>query len=175
MGTFQPGATGLYTLKIENTRTLTSSTLLYNYIDNIDLKPILTTFNLTSNCNVPCSSGAQKLFSISAGFANGGKDYWIWFTLSGTYPGFDWNGNYFPLNQDALFWWGLSNPGFAGSSGFFGTLSGSGSASATLTLPSDPGGSLVGFPIHFIYVLLSPGHQPPVLSVSNQVHLKYIP
>ncbi|MHC4941786.1 MAG: hypothetical protein ACYTG7_02080 [Planctomycetota bacterium] len=170
-----PPTTGLYNLKIENTRGLSSSTLLYNYIDNISLDPIFTPFSVLGNCNVPCSKGGQKTLSISAGFGIGKKDYWIWLTMSGTYPGFNWSGQYIPLNMDPLFWWGIQTPDFPGSTGFYGTLNAGGTAVATITLPADPSGMLVGYPIHFVYVLLSKGHQPPALDVSNPVHLKYCP
>jgi len=115
------------------------------------------------------------MLSISAGFGHGGKDYWIWFTLSGSYPGFSWGGRYFPLNQDPLFWFGIQNPNFGGSTGFVGKLAGSGTAVATLALPKDPSMSLVGYPIHFAYVLFAGGLKPPPDMVSNPVHVKYVP
>jgi hypothetical protein len=175
MGSFVPPTTGVYNLKIENTRGLTSSTLLYNYIDNISLKPLATPFSITGDLNVPCIGGGQKTLSISAGFGIGKKPYWIWFTISGSYPGFNWSGQYIPLNQDPLFWFGIQNPNFPGSVGFYGHLNAGGTAVANITLPSDPSGMLVGWPIHFVYVLLSDGHVPPALDVSNPVHLKYCP
>jgi hypothetical protein len=174
-GSYVPAVTGNYKLNIENTRGTTASTCIFNYIDNISLAPVYSTFTMTGNNNVPCSTGGQKILSISAGFGTGKKDYWIWFTVSGTYPGFDWAGLYFPLNQDPLFWWGLQYPDFPGSAGFYGTLNAGGTAVATITMPSDPGGKLVGYPIHFIYVLLTKGHTAPPLAVSNPLHLKYCP
>ncbi|MFH2001511.1 MAG: hypothetical protein ABIK28_17645 [Planctomycetota bacterium] len=174
-GSFVPPSTGLYTLKVENTRSLASSTLLYNYIDNISLRPFYSTFNISGKPNISCISGGYVLFSISAGFGNGGKDYWIWFNVSGTYPGFTWNGLNFPLNQDLLFWMGIQYPSFPGTTGFFGTLSGSGSGVATMSFPKNLDQSLLGIPINFIYVLLSPGLQPPALAVSFPVHVKYCP
>jgi hypothetical protein len=174
-GTFTPATTGQYKLKIENTRNTTASTCIFNYIDNISLKPEYSKFVLAGDCNIPCMGGGQKTLSISAGFGIGKKPYWIWFNVSGTYPGFNWSGHYIPLNQDPLFWWGIQSPNFPGSVGFYGTLNAGGTAIATITLPSDPGGLLVGYPINFIYVLLSDGHQPPALAVSNPLHLKYCP
>ncbi|MHC4941784.1 MAG: hypothetical protein ACYTG7_02070 [Planctomycetota bacterium] len=174
-GNYVAPASGLYTLRIENTRGEEASTCLYNYIDNISLKPFSATFSIVGEGNIPVTTGLNTLFSVTAGFGNGVKDYWIWFSVSGTFPGFSWSGYFIPLNQDPLFWWGLQNPNFPGSSGFFGTLSSSGSAFASLTMPPDPTGSLVGFPIHFACVILSSGHKPPVQDVSNPVHVKYCP
>jgi len=48
-------------------------------------------------------------------------------------------------------------------------------ATANLAMPADTGYTLVGIPFHFACVLLSPGQQPPALSVSKPVHLKYCP
>jgi hypothetical protein len=79
------------------------------------------------------------------------------------------------LNQDVLFKWGLANPGFPGSGGFLGKLSGSGSAMATLALPPDPTQMLVGYPIHLAAVMTSPGPSLPILGTTNPVHVKYVP
>lgn len=171
-GTYTPPSDGMYTLYIENTRDDVSSTCIYNYIDNISLKPGAYSFIVSMGKNIPCATGGNVNLSISAGFGNGGKDYWIWFTASGTYPGFKVSGLQVPLNQDAFFNWGLANPILPG---FIGKLSFSGSAMATLVMPPDPGMMLKGFPIHFAYVLTSPGPSLPVLDVSNPVHIKFVP
>ena len=174
-GTFTPPSDGLYTLYIENTRDDVSTTCLYNYIDSISLKPSSYNLIISVGENIPCATGGNVLLSISAGFGNGGKDYWIWMSFTGTYPGFKFNNVNVPLNQDFLFKWGLANPNFPGSSGFLGKLSGSGSAFASVILPADPGMTLVGLPIHFAYVITSPGPSLPLLDASNPVHIKYVP
>lgn len=174
-GTYVPATTGLYTLKINNTRGQSSSTLLYNYIDNVSIKPQYSTFNLNGDPNIPCISGGTRMLSISAGFAHKNKDYWIWMSASGTYPGFSWKGIDFPLNQDVLFWMGLSYPAFPGTTGMYGKLSGSGSGVANFNFPKNMDQSMVGFPINFIYVLLSPGLKPPPTAASFPIHVKYCP
>jgi hypothetical protein len=174
-GMYTPSSSGLYTLHIENTRDATTTSCLYNYIDNISLTPAVHNFIVSVGDNVSCSTGGNVLLSISAGFGHGGMDYWVWMSVTGTYPGFEVSGVQIPLNPDALFWWGISNPGFPGSSGFLGKLSMSGSGMATFSMPPDPGMTLLGFPFHFAGVFTSPGPSLPVLEVTNPVHIKYIP
>ena len=171
---YTPATSGNYTLLIENTRTLTSSTLLYNYIDNISITPFIWNFG-TDTMNIPCSTGGKVELSLKGGLANGNKDYWIWMSTSGSYPGIPVNGVQIPLNWDALLLYGLSNPGFAGSTGFIGKLSGFGLGEATLTLPADPSHMFVGFPIHMAYILTGPGPAMPITFASHPLHIKYCP
>lgn len=174
-GSYTPATSGLYLLHIENTRDEVTTTCLYNYIDNITLKPAAYTLIVSVGGNIPSATGGNVLLSISSGFGNGGKDYWVWMSITGTYPGFEVSGVQVPLNQDPLFWWGLSNPSFPGSTGFLGKLSVSGSGMASFLLPPDTGMALLGYPFHFACVLTSPGPSLPLLEVSNPVHIKYVP
>lgn len=174
-GTYTAPSSGLYTLYIENTRDDVSTTCLYNYIDDISLKPSAPELIISLGENIPCATGGNVLLSISAGFSNKGKDYWIWMSITGTYPGFKLNGVYVPLNPDVLFKWGLANPNFPGSSGFLGKLGNGGSAFASFFMPAEPSMMLLGFPIQFAYVITSPGPSLPLLDASNPVHIKYVP
>jgi len=165
---------GIYTLKIENTRSVASSTCIYNYIDNITLKP--SNQNLYADkVNIPCMTGDTVNLVLEAGAANAGKDYWVLFNYSGTYPGVDYSGINIPLNMDALFLFALNNPGFAGSSGMTGQLNATGYAPASIDMPVDYSLGLVGIPINFAYVLLQPGPSAPITYASIPVHVKYIP
>jgi hypothetical protein len=172
-GSFTPTETGVYILKIQNTRGLSSSSLLFNYIDNISVEPQVTDFG-TDRLNVACQSGCQVNFDVAAGAAYAGEPYWIWMSASGTYPGFDVNGITVPLNQDVLFFFGL-NQALPGATGFLGNLDVSGSASASFLFPADTRQILVGVPIHFAYVVTSAGPSLPVKFASCNVHVKYIP
>ncbi|MHC4943983.1 MAG: hypothetical protein ACYTG7_13290 [Planctomycetota bacterium] len=163
----------MYVLNIKNTRNLSSSTLLYNYIDNISIDPQVTDFG-TDRLNVTCQAGCQVNFDVDAGAAYAGEPYWIWLSASGTFPGFDLSGITVPLNQDILFLLGL-DPAFAGAVGFIGNLDVSGSASAALMFPADTREELVGIPIHFAYVVTSAGPSLPIKFASCNVHVKYIP
>jgi hypothetical protein len=173
-GDYTPIRTGLYTLHIENTKAQASSTCIYSYIDNISLVPAEPNL-ATDKINVPCDIGARVNFMLDAGAAHGNKDYWIWMSASGTYPGIPLGTVTVPLNYDALFAFGLLYPGFAGSTGFIGVLDGQGQAKAALLLPTDPHQSLVGFPLYFAYVVTAPGPSKPVSFASYPVHVKYIP
>ena len=173
-GYFTPTISGMYTLEIENTRNSVSSSTLYNYIDNITLKPYIYNFEVDTT-NVKCATGGTVNFICKGGFSNKKKDYWIWMSATGTYPGFSLNGFNVPLNWDVLLNFGLMNPTLPGAVGFFGQLDSFGMASASLTLPPDTGQYFVGFPISFAFVVTSPGPSLPLLYVSTPVHVKYVP
>lgn len=173
-GSFRPTTSGFYTLEIENTRSVASSTCIYNYIDNISLKP--SDLNLMADkVNIPCLTGDTVNFDLRAGAANAGKDYWVLFNYSGTFPGVNYSGINIPLNMDALFLFALKNPSFAGSTGMTGQLSPTGYAPASVDMPKDYSLGLVGIPINFAYVLLEPGPSTPITYASIPVHIKYIP
>jgi len=163
----------MHTLKIENTRNLTSSSLLYNYIDNISLIPVMPNLAV-SDMNIPCSTGKQVTFTIKAGLSNSGKPYMMWMSATGNFPGVMVQGQHIPLNMDALFLFGLSNPNFAGSTGFIGNLDFFGMASPTLTLPPDIHKNFEGIPIYFAYVITAPGPKLPISFVSTPVHINYL-
>ncbi len=128
-----------------------------------------------SDYNVSCSSGGTAQFRLFTANTYPGKDYWIWMSVSGTYPGIDLSGVTVPLNWDALLEYGLFYPNFPGSVGFLGKLDGFGQASASMTLPPDPNHIMVGLPLHFAFVITSPGPSMPIMAVSNPVHIKYCP
>lgn len=173
-GIFTPPSSGLYNLEIRNTRSVASSTCIYNYIDNISIMP--WNHNLSADTiNIPCETGCDVNFKLKAGGAQAGKDYWLLFNCSGTYPGITLNGINIPLNMDALFLFGLHNPGLPGTVGFVGQLDGTGKASASVAMPIDRGAVMIGLPISFAYVLLSPGPSTLITYSSIPVHIKYIP
>jgi hypothetical protein len=173
-GTYTPATTGLYALKIENTRDVASSTCIYNYIDNITLVPWSQTLKADVK-NIPCTTGGTVNFSLKAGAAQGSQEYWIWLNCTGTYPGINLSGITIPLNQDPLLDFGLCNPCFGGTVGFMGQLDAYGMGQASINLPVDGHQSLVGIPINFAYIVLSPGPSLPIKFASIPVHVKYIP
>ena len=164
----------MYTLKLENTRSLASNSQLYNYVDYIEMAPLFKNL-ATDETNIACSEGGTVNLLLAPGAAHGGKAYWIWMSVSGTYPGLFLGGMKVPLNWDALFLFTLSNPDFSGSQGFAGLLDGKGSASASLDFPADFQQNFVGFPIHFAYAVASAGPSMPLCFVSHPVHVKYVP
>jgi hypothetical protein len=171
---YQPPATGMYTLKLENTRSLASNSQLYNYIDYIELAPLFKNLEVDKT-NISCSEGATVNLLLSPGAAHGGKAYWIWMSASGTYPGVFLGGMNVPLNWDALLLFTLANPNFSGSQGFTGLLDGTGSASASLDFPTDSQQSYVGIPFCFAYGIASAGPSLTLSFVSHPVHVKYVP
>jgi len=164
----------MYTLKIENTCSLASSTKLYNYLDNIVVRPYLADFK-ADKLNVDCDTGGTVTFTLTGGFAAKKKDYWIWMSVGGTFPGTPLNGYTIPLNYDLLFKLSIMYPTFPGTTAFTGKLNAMGMAQATFTLPQDSTKSFVGFPINFAYVLMNSPMKLPIIHVSKPVHIKYVP
>ena len=138
------------------------------------MKPVVPNLEVT-DINISCATGGTVELKLRGGFANGGKDYWVWMSVTGNWPGIPLNGVTVPLNYDALTELGLIYPLFPGSTGFMGKLDFFGMATATLTLPSDPQQVLLGLPIQFAYVLLAPGPSLPLSYASTPVHVKYVP
>lgn len=174
-GSFTPPTTGIYTLRIENYRNVKADvSCLKNFIDNISLLPSQPDFEVSAT-NVDFDTGGAVDFSLHAGKDNGNMGYWIWMSVSGTYPGFNLTGQNVPLNWDALLEFGLYYPGFPGTVAFLGTLDGDGEGAASLTLPVNTDLLLSEMPIHFAYVVASSGFKLPVIYASMPVHVKYIP
>jgi hypothetical protein len=173
-GTFMPAASGLYDLYIENTCKIDPTEILYNYIDNITIKPEKPVLDI-EDINISCQTGGTATFDIKMGLANKNKEYWLWMSATGNHPGFKLSGLKVPLNWDVLLEFGLLNPGFPGSNGLIGKLDFFGMAQPELTLPPDPQLMMVGLPINFALVLTSPGHSLPITFVSVPVHIKYVP
>lgn len=125
--------------------------------------------------NIERFVGGTINMALNPGPAHAGKDYWIWMSISGTCPGFEFSGINVPLNQDILFQMGLMYPQFPGTIGIMGKLDGNGLASASFNLPTDRPNHLKDIPINFVYVLLSPGPSGPITFASTPVHIKYTP
>ena len=173
-GTFTPAQSGLFLLKVENTRSAAASTCLFNFIDNISLKPETPDFE-ADRLNVPCKKGAIVNFDLDAGPGFAGSPYWIWMSATGNWPGMTLNGVTVPLNWDLMTQFGLLNPAYAGFTDFLGALDGSGQAKASAILPVDTQLMFTGFPLCFAYVVCTPGPKMPVLYASLPVHVKYVP
>jgi hypothetical protein len=173
-GAYTPASSGLYTLQIENTSYQYSSTCIYSYLDNVSLEPDVSDLSADA-LNIPCDTGKLVNFQLSAGIQNAGKDYLVLMSISGTYPGITVSGVTIPLNYDTVFEMVLSNPSFPGATGFLGVLDSSGNASASMKCPIDTRMTFVGIPLHFAYVLPSPGPSLPLSYTSHAVHVKYIP
>ena len=173
-GTYTPAVSGMYTLHIENTCNLVATTDRHNYIDNISIKPETIELDI-EDINIPCQTGGTATFDIKMGLANKNKEYWMWMSATGTYPGFQLNGLEIPLNWDVLFEFGLFNSGLPGLSGLIGKLDFFGMAKPQITLPPDPQLMMVGFPFNFAFVLTAPGYSLPITFVSAPVHIKYVP
>lgn len=128
-----------------------------------------------SSPNIPCLTGAQVTFNLYAGMPYSNKNYWVWFNVTGLYPGFNVSGQHVPLNMDPLFNLCLQYPTFPGTTGFMGKFMLGGSAIAHIQMPADYSAALVGVPFNFLYVVTGPGPSLPIEFVSNPVNLKYSP
>jgi hypothetical protein len=164
-GTYTPAASGMYTLKIKNSRSAASSTLLINYLDTVLLapsNPMLSQDGYSFSCFIKTT----RNFELNAGSDYANHDYWMWMGISGTYPGLTVNGVEIPLNYDLLMLLGWLNPGLIGTS-FMGQLDANGKASASMELK--PNFELLGLEFYYTYVVLSSGGKLPVLAASNPI------
>ena len=168
-GTYYAPATGLYTLDIQNSNTLSATTNLINYIDNITLKPNDWTLGSDGN-NFSCLKPTTRTFTLKAGNQYANTPYWMWVGLSGTYPGMTVSGMHVPLNYDPLVMFNWINPGAIGT-GFYGTLDGNGNATAQLT--GITGLSWVYTNLYFAYVVLSPSGGFPIQMASNPINATF--
>lgn len=165
-GTYTPGKTGLYTLEIQNSRTLASSSLLHNYLDTVVVEPVNWMLG-SDGVTFAASTGSTRTFYLKGGPSYAGGDYWMWVGVSGTYPGMTVSGVNIPLNYDILVNLGWLAPGAIGS-GFMGKFDGNGEATASMTILPDM--SLVDLTLYYAYVILSPGGGLPVLAASNPIN-----
>ncbi|MBU0755982.1 MAG: hypothetical protein KJ645_12635 [Planctomycetes bacterium] len=171
-GTYTPATTGLYTLEIENTRNAVYRTDTTNFIDNIKLEPIDPMLSADKQI-LAIWNPTDITMDLAAGPAFANRNYWMFLGYTGTFPGVNLSGINIPLNFDALFELGLSYPGILpGTSGFFGTLNGSGEAEAFFTW--NPSADFMGLTLYFSYVVLSPGGGLPILAASNPVNLTVV-
>ncbi|MEM7310225.1 MAG: hypothetical protein AAF682_26355 [Planctomycetota bacterium] len=120
------------------------------------------------------AGGGSQSLSLNAGLENAGRTYAFAGTVSGTSPGFPFGGLAIPLNPDGYFNF-LINKGFLGSTPFgatfSGTLSTSGKASATWTIPAD--NSLIGLTAQHVYGVFDP--LPVLADISNPWPVQILP
>ena len=101
------------------------------------------------------TAGGTIEFSLNAGTANGGRNYFLLGSASGTEPGLALpGGGVLPLNRDALFDYILGNHNSPMLDSFRGILDSDGKALATLNAPSVT--LAAGSTVHFAYTTESP-------------------
>lgn len=109
------------------------------------------------------SAGGSQTIAIQPGTNFAGMFHLLLGTLSGTTPGVSIESNVLPLNIDVYFLQTLTSPNAPPLAGSFGVLDGSGTASASFTLPPSGNPVLVGLTVNHAYVVLD--LQPTLLSV----------
>ncbi len=115
------------------------------------------------------ATGGSQVFNIDAGDAHADKTYLVLGSLAGTSPGFPAGDVVIPLVVDNYFLQTLNQPNtFIANS--FGTLDGSGQATATLSVPP---GVPAGSTAHHAYVVFDPFPTP--VFASNPVPLTIVP
>jgi hypothetical protein len=97
--------------------------------------------------NLSVATGGVQQLALDAGAAHAGKLYFVLGSLSGSSPGFVFDGLTIPLNVDDYFLLTLTRPGASPLSSSLGVLSASGTATASLTLPQ-LGPAAVGLRVH---------------------------
>lgn len=109
---------------------------------------------LARPASLPATGGSQQ-FGLDAGSANGNAIYLLAGTLSGTRPGFVYEGKTIPLNQDVWFQLSLGAANSSVYPGSFGFLDAQGRANAAFQFPSGIGG-FGGALFHHAFVVIDP-------------------
>jgi hypothetical protein len=110
-----------------------------NSIIRISGFPAPTSFPLAANTGVVSAAfGGVVTFTLLPGTAFAGSGYALLIGASGSAPGFTLDGIPIPLNPDDLTSVGLSLANTSTFQNFVGTVSGGGSATATLVAPTIP-------------------------------------
>jgi len=144
--------------------------LLGNYVKNVYLYPGLAPIEASDN-QIPAASGLTINFALDAGVANGGRNYLLTGTTSGTDPGTLLPGGLatIPLNRDWFTDFILARLNTTVFAGFWGTFDATGRAAAALNAPPlQPG--WIGKTLHFAYATASPWDY-----VSNAVPIEIVP
>lgn len=119
------------------------------------------------------ATGGTQTFALDAGSGHASETYLLLGSTSGTTPGLSVDGHVLPLNSDPYFLHTLLHPNGAPLGSSFGSLSPAspgpgGMATATFTLPSGLGASVVGLTVHHAYVAIA-GTTGAVTLASNAV------
>lgn len=142
-------------------------------MDNIRVYPQNATFEIDSR-ELSVSGAGSAGLTLNAGPSYGGKDYIIFASVTGTYPGFSVSGVDVPLNLDVFTWLAFSLINTPVFSNFMSVLDGSGQATANFQVFSATPEAL-GMAIYFDYVLLANPGKTPILFASNPVYALFIP
>lgn len=120
---------------------------------------------------ISASTGGQANFSLEAGSINGGRDYLLLGSVSGTYPGIPLPGGAatLPLNWDVFLSLVISLVNTPVFSNFMGTLDNAGSAAATFDTLGPVSGA-TGLIMHYAYALNAPWN-----FASNPVAIEIVP
>ncbi len=104
---------------------------------------------------ISAAVGGIASFSMDAGTQNGGRNYFLLGSVTGTSPGFPLPGGQvtLPLNWDVLTGYLLNNANSPALIGFYGTLTGQGLASAQMNTYGPLPPEIVGVTMYFAYLL----------------------
>jgi hypothetical protein len=103
---------------------------------------------------ISVSTGGSTDLVLGAGVAHAGELYVVAGSLSGTEPGFDYNGLHIPLNWDQFTSWTMQLAGTPYFADFVGTLDGQGDARATFDTRGPLDISWIGREADFVFVTL---------------------
>ncbi len=121
--------------------------------------------------SVSLLAGGDQNWTLDAGLANGGRNYWVFGSFGGTSPGTPFGLVALPLNTpDAWFNFTLTHPNMPPLVDSFGTLSGTGTANAKISIPPASNPGLAGLTVNHAYLL-----GPTIDFSSNPVSLTFLP
>ena len=172
-GTFTAATSGPHVLEFHNWRSISPSTSVINYIDDISLKPANPDFFIETD-DISVASGGSTTMTLSAGAAHGGEPYLVLGSL-GTHPGFTLDGVHVHLNVDALFNYSKAHINSVVFQNSFGTLDAAGQAACTFDTVGPPNPAFLGMSFDFAYVLLTAPGSRPITYGSLPVKVNFIP
>ncbi|MHC4897717.1 MAG: hypothetical protein ACYTGW_11480 [Planctomycetota bacterium] len=100
---------------------------------------------------VKLSTGGTQTLELAAGNSQANRDYWVFGSVSGTFPGVRLGPVTVPLNYDLLTQLTLANPNTA-IRGSQGRLDSMGTATAKIVVPNGLSSGLIGLTIHSAFV-----------------------
>jgi len=126
--------------------------------------------------SISVSSGGSQLLSLDGGIFEAGQSYLLMGSTSGDAPGIPYGPWLVPLNPGPYFLRTLVSPNTPPLAGSFGSLDGSGLASAGFSIPAGSDPALAGLRVHHAFVVVDLAPLPPVIRlVSNAIPVDLIP
>ncbi len=162
-------------MKINNSRTGSFTPDVKNYVDNIKFEPQNPTLSV-DNHELSISTGGTPVFDVDVGSSYDSKSYFIFSSVTGTYPGLPFGSHTLHANWD--FWTGLHFKMVLGGSPVFlnfkGTLDSNGQATGTMNTYGPVPPEALYLVMYFCCLIHNNPNGGPWLATTNPVSLFFI-